>query len=255
MLLPRRPRHRRHPVRARPQATEHPPPRWQVRLTGRTAVVGAAVAALASTVLVGPGVSSWAVGSEADQGSSLIERWASVATSFDRPAEVERSSATPAVRITVRGSEREQVLPPPVELRDNDVLPVGEVRVDETGEAGLRHEIVEVILHNDVEVDERVVATTERPPTPTIISVGTSTSEAAARDWAALARCESGGDPTIVSRSGRYHGLYQFDRSTWESVGGTGLPSEATPDEQRRRAILLYEQRGAQPWPTCGRHL
>lgn len=251
MLLPRLPRH------PRPHATAHPPAHRRVRLVGRTALVGAVMASLASISLVGTGMPSRADSNDndSDRIEGLIEGRASVVASLDRPAEVDRSAQASAVRITVRGAEREEILPAPVELRDNDVLPVGEFRVDETGEAGLRHEIVEVILRNGVEVDERVVVATERPPTPTIISVGTSTSPAASRNWAALARCESSGDPTIVSRSGRYHGLYQFDRQTWESVGGTGLPSEADPDEQRRRAILLYEQRGAQPWPTCGRHL
>lgn len=90
------------------------------------------------------------------------------------------------------------------------------------------------------------------PPSP---FGGPSNSVAATRNWAALARCESGGDPTIVSSSGRYHGLYQFDLPTWRSVGGEGLPSQAPPEEQTLRAMALYEKRGSQPWPTCGRHL
>lgn len=218
-------------------------------------LVGAVVASVASIALVGPGMSSSAGSGDAGDDPTLIARWAVLAASIAEPADVTEPGAATAVRITVRGTEREETLPAPLELVDNDVLPMGELRIDEVGEPGVRHEIVEVILHNGVEVDERVITATERPPTPTVVSVGTSTSDAASRDWAALARCESGGDPTIVSRSGRYHGLYQFDRPTWESVGGTGLPSEASPDEQRRRAIMLYEQRGAGPWPTCGRHL
>ncbi len=74
-------------------------------------------------------------------------------------------------------------------------------------------------------------------------------------NWAALARCESGGDPTIVSRTGKYHGLYQFDRSTWQSVGGTGVASTAPAAEQTARAQMLHARRGAAPWPECGRRL
>jgi soluble lytic murein transglycosylase-like protein len=74
-------------------------------------------------------------------------------------------------------------------------------------------------------------------------------------DWAALARCESGGNPRAVSPSGRYLGLYQFDLPTWRSVGGRGLPTQASSAEQTLRAQLLYARRGAQPWPTCGRYL
>lgn len=48
-----------------------------------------------------------------------------------------------------------------------------------------------------------------------------------------------------------YRGAYQFDQSTWESVGGTGDPAAASPAEQDYRAALLYQQRGGQPWPNA----
>lgn len=73
--------------------------------------------------------------------------------------------------------------------------------------------------------------------------------------WEALARCESGGNPRAVSASGRYHGLYQFSTSTWSSIGGSGLPSQATPDEQTERAILLQARSGWGQWPHCARTL
>ena len=72
--------------------------------------------------------------------------------------------------------------------------------------------------------------------------------------WAALRRCESGGDYTVNSGNG-YYGAYQFDLQTWQSVGGTGLPSDAPPWEQDARARALFAARGAQPWPICGRFL
>lgn len=74
-------------------------------------------------------------------------------------------------------------------------------------------------------------------------------------NWAALAQCESGGNPNIVSANGLYHGLYQFNVQTWQSVGGSGLPSQASAAEQLKRAEILYASRGAQPWPTCGVNL
>lgn len=66
-----------------------------------------------------------------------------------------------------------------------------------------------------------------------------------------IARCESGGEPTRVSRSGKYRGKYQFDQRTWESVGGTGDPAAASEAEQDARAARLYDERGGQPWPNC----
>ena len=68
----------------------------------------------------------------------------------------------------------------------------------------------------------------------------------------AIASCESGGDPTIVSSDGSYRGKYQFDFGTWESVGGSGDPAAAPEAEQDYRAALLYAQAGSSPWPVCG---
>ena len=68
----------------------------------------------------------------------------------------------------------------------------------------------------------------------------------------AIASCESGGDPTIVSSDGTYRGKYQFDYGTWESVGGSGDPAAAPEAEQDYRAALLYSQAGSSPWPVCG---
>lgn len=74
-------------------------------------------------------------------------------------------------------------------------------------------------------------------------------------NWAALAKCESGGNASIVSSSGKYHGLYQFSVATWKGVGGTGLPSQASAEEQTYRAKLLYQRSGAGQWPVCGKKL
>jgi hypothetical protein len=73
--------------------------------------------------------------------------------------------------------------------------------------------------------------------------------------WAAVRRCESGGNYRAVSRSGRYRGAYQFDQQTWESVGGRGDPAAALPIEQDARAKHLFVLRGARAWPVCGRAL
>lgn len=70
---------------------------------------------------------------------------------------------------------------------------------------------------------------------------------------ARIRNCESGGDYGAVSASGRYRGAYQFDRGTWGSVGGSGDPAAASPDEQDYRALILLRQRGTRPWPVCGR--
>ena len=73
-------------------------------------------------------------------------------------------------------------------------------------------------------------------------------------NWSALAACESSGNPQAVS-SGGYMGLYQFDQRTWESVGGSGSPLNASSAEQTLRAEILFSQRGSSPWPVCGSRL
>jgi peptidoglycan hydrolase-like protein with peptidoglycan-binding domain len=67
-----------------------------------------------------------------------------------------------------------------------------------------------------------------------------------------IAQCESGGNPTAVSADGQYRGKYQFDRATWERLGGTGDPAKATEADQDRIAAKLLAQSGASPWPVCG---
>ena len=72
-------------------------------------------------------------------------------------------------------------------------------------------------------------------------------------NWAALAQCESSGNPRAVNPAG-YYGLYQFSLTTWRSVGGTGNPIDASPAEQLKRAKILYNKAGAGQW-GCGQHL
>lgn len=67
-----------------------------------------------------------------------------------------------------------------------------------------------------------------------------------------IAQCESGGDPTAVSANGHYRGKYQFDRATWEQMGGSGDPAQAGEAEQDRIAAKLLAARGTAPWPVCG---
>jgi hypothetical protein len=67
-----------------------------------------------------------------------------------------------------------------------------------------------------------------------------------------IAQCESGGDPTAVSADGTYRGKYQFDRETWQQMGGSGDPADAPEAEQDRVAAKLLAARGTAPWPNCG---
>jgi LysM repeat protein len=86
---------------------------------------------------------------------------------------------------------------------------------------------------------------------PTIVTTASVSMSSA---WQKVANCESSGNPRAVNPS-NHQGLFQFDVATWHSVGGKGLPINASPAEQLRRAKMLYAQRGSEPWPDCGRFL
>jgi len=72
-----------------------------------------------------------------------------------------------------------------------------------------------------------------------------------AETLAAIRACESGGDYAMDSGNG-FYGAYQFMQGTWEAVGGSGNPAEASPAEQDKRAAMLYAQSGSGQWPVCG---
>jgi hypothetical protein len=72
--------------------------------------------------------------------------------------------------------------------------------------------------------------------------------------WDLLAQCESGGNWQINTGNGYYGGL-QFLPESWQAVGGTGLPHQATREEQILRATLLQQRQGWGAWPVCSRKL
>ena len=72
-----------------------------------------------------------------------------------------------------------------------------------------------------------------------------------ASTWQRLRMCESSDNYRTNTGNGHY-GAYQFDVATWRSVGGSGLPSNASKAEQDARALMLYRERGWQPWQCAG---
>jgi uncharacterized protein YabE (DUF348 family) len=136
----------------------------------------------------------------------------------------------------------------PTRTRQVSFLPPGTRKVGRHGRDGIRTIRVHAEVHNGRVVDRDVHKRWERRPQPRVVLVGSRL------NWAALARCESGGNPRAVNPAG-YYGLYQFDLGTWRGVGGSGMPNQASAAEQTHRAQILYSQRGRSPWPNCGRLL
>ena len=72
--------------------------------------------------------------------------------------------------------------------------------------------------------------------------------------WEKIAECESHKNWSIDTGNGYFGGL-QFSQGAWESVGGTGLPSLATREEQISRAKQLQQKRGWSVWGQCSKRL
>jgi len=76
---------------------------------------------------------------------------------------------------------------------------------------------------------------------------------AATTGWDAVAQCESGGNAKY--NDGQFYGLYNFDKGTWNGTGRSGTADQYSAAEQLAAAEELYAQRGAAPWPVCGKYL
>jgi LysM repeat protein len=72
--------------------------------------------------------------------------------------------------------------------------------------------------------------------------------------WDSLAACESGGNWAINTGNGFYGGL-QFTLSSWQAVGGSGYPNQASREEQIARAEMLKARQGWGAWPACSAKL
>ncbi|MET9551376.1 ubiquitin-like domain-containing protein [Streptomyces sp. NPDC006645] len=165
------------------------------------------------------------------------------------------------MRITRDEIVRDEAVPYATERTEDPTLFTGTEVVTRQGEQGTRRLTYTVRAVNGVRQKPRKVSEELlRAPVTQRVSVGTkrrpaSVAGADGLNWAALAACESGGRPDAVDPSGTYGGLYQFDTGTWQSLGGSGRPQDASAGEQTFRAKKLYVQRGASPWPHCGRRL
>jgi hypothetical protein len=72
--------------------------------------------------------------------------------------------------------------------------------------------------------------------------------------WDRLAQCESGGNWAANTGNGYYGGI-QFSLSSWQAVGGTGYPHQASRETQIAMGQRLWNQGGWGHWPGCSRAL
>ncbi|WP_309228185.1 ubiquitin-like domain-containing protein [Streptomyces lunaelactis] len=178
------------------------------------------------------------------------------------PASFPRDGQTITVmRITGSREVREEPIRYAIEKTRDSSLFAGTEVVVRQGGPGARRVTYALRTVNGVKQKPRKLAEeVVREPVTQRVMVGTkplpdSVQGADGLNWDALAQCESGGRPGAVDPSGNYGGLYQFDRGTWHALGGSGRPQDASAAEQTYRAKKLFVQRGASPWPHCGRRL
>ena len=150
-------------------------------------------------------------------------------------------------------------------------LEKGDTKVDRRGVKGVRTLTYRVVRHDGKTVSKKrtsdkvtkkpvnrvlLVGTKERPKpkrSSTTTSRGGSTPSASVASgsvWDRLAQCESGGNWSINTGNGYYGGL-QFSLSSWQAVGGSGYPHEASRETQITMAIRLWEAQGWSAWPAC----
>lgn len=171
-------------------------------------------------------------------------------------------------------------LPQPADQRVNDAdLEQGATKVAQKGAPGVETVTIQVKLVNGAEAARTETGrTVTLAAKPNVIKVGTKPVDpagevAAAKaekgftyrgsqvftndhtfgvNWDGLAFCESTHNPKAVNANPSAglptYGMFQFDIPTWESVGGSGNPMDASPSEQLMRAKKLYQSRGLEPW-------
>lgn len=155
----------------------------------------------------------------------------------------------------------EKAVPFKTVTKKSAALYKGVTKVETRGKVGVRvRTFSETYVNGKLSTRKLVSDKLTVKPVTEVVLVGTkpkpeNSPSADGLNWAALADCESGGNPDAYNPSGPYYGLYQFSESTWHSVGGSGVPTDYGSAEQTYRAQLLYKRSGAGQWPVCGKYL
>lgn len=194
--------------------------------------------------------------------------------SHARSAALVDGLAVSVVRVDKDHVNREIAVANATERREDASLVEGQTRVVAAGSNGtVRRTFERTFLDGKLASSVEIAKQTVAAPVTRVVVVGTKPAPAPAPanggssggsssgggapsgGFAALADCESGGNPRATNPSGKYRGLYQFSRETWAGVGGKGDPAAASPAEQTKRAQMLLARSGAGQWPECGRYL
>ncbi len=164
-------------------------------------------------------------------------------------------------RVDVEEDVEEVSLEADERREETDDLERGESRVEQEGRDGVKVRTYEVTIIDGEEAERELVdESVEEEPRARIVLIGTAEPDPEPEPapsgapsggvWDQLAACESNGNWSANTGNGYYGGL-QFLPSTWRSVGGSGLPHEASREEQINRAQILQQRSGWGQWPAC----
>jgi len=144
---------------------------------------------------------------------------------------------------------------------DDSSMYEGKRSVVREGRTGLRDATYRIVYRNGAVAVRKVLhQEVVRQPVPEVVKVGTkehvTTNFASGGTvWDQLAQCESGGNWATNTGNGYYGGL-QFNLGTWQSYGGTGLPSDASRETQIAIATKVRDANGGYgSWPACSQSL
>ena len=167
------------------------------------------------------------------------------------------------------------------EKRNDSSRTVGTTTTERSGAAGMRNVTYRFVYVNGklkkrVELKQKVtrspvsqvilVGTKPKPepkpepapapaPAPTPAPAAAPNYASGGTTWDSLAQCESGGNWSINTGNGYYGGL-QFNLGTWQSYGGSGLPSNNSRESQIAVAERLRAATGGYgSWPGCAAKL
>lgn len=198
--------------------------------------------------------------------------------------EVSEAMAVNVIQVEVNTWEETRDIDFEVKEVKDAKLEKGKEKVDTKGEKGERELTLRQETRNGEQGEEEVLKSkVTKEPVAQVVKIGTKKAESKSKNdstpksdsksksdsqskstpksvsstWAALAKCESGGNWATNTGNGYYGGL-QFSASSWRAVGGTKyapLPHQASAQEQVAAAEKLRASGGWGNWPACARKL
>lgn len=196
--------------------------------------------------------------------------------SVDRNAPLTDGTSVTYTKVDIKSVTKRESIGYRTVRKDSAKIARGKTVVDQAGRSGSKTVTYrEVRYDGDLKSRKVVKTTVTQKPTARVILVGTkqpSTSSTSSTSssrsgsggsapsvasgsvWDRLAQCESGGNWSINTGNGYYGGL-QFSLSTWRAYGGSGLPSNASREQQIAIAKKLQAAAGWGSWPACSAKL